>query len=169
MSRFLELWLTLTHGWAVEVEPVTWRTMFGVNPISGSIPDVGARPGRFRFLSLYRPLLLAFNVIERVAMSRRIATSRDLVLLGYPTKEQTLALVGWLALCNAFGRVTADDPEFRCEALPLEATHWVGSIMAVSGRGHRNMTAERQNTVADRKRKVAARRAVGRSIGGLAT
>lgn len=89
-------------------------------------------------------------------MSRRNISERDLALLGYPNKEQVLALVGWLALCNAFGDV-AHDVDFRREDLPVEATRWVGSIMAVAGRGHRNMTAERQVLVPNRKRRVVAR------------
>lgn len=100
-----------------------------------------------------------------VGMSRRVVTSRDLRLLGMPTKEQTLALVGWLAMCNVFGKVTTDEVELRCESLPLEATRWIGAITAVAGRGHRNMTASRQTAISNGKRKVAARR----SRSGLTT
>lgn len=91
-------------------------------------------------------------------MARRIVTERDLRLLGYPSKEQTLALVAYLSLCNAFGKVTTEEMPTRHERLPIEATRWVGQIMAVAGRGHRAMTAQEQTVVADRKRKVAVRR-----------
>lgn len=90
-------------------------------------------------------------------MARRIVTERDLRLLGYPSKDQTLALVGWLALCNAFGKVTTEDIPIRGEGMPVEATRWIGQIMAAAGRGHRNMTAETQTVVVNRKRKVAVR------------
>lgn len=98
-------------------------------------------------------------------MSRHVLTNRDHCLTGYPTKEETLALVGWLAMCNAFGKVTTDDVELKCESLPTEATHWIGSIMASAGRGHRSMKAAKQTTISNRKRKVAVRR----SRSGLTT
>lgn len=91
-------------------------------------------------------------------MARRIVNQHDLRLLGYPSKEQTLALVGWLALCNAFGKVTDDDVPIRRDGLPLEAARWIGQIMAAAGRGHREMTAPVQTIVGNRKRKVAARK-----------
>lgn len=97
-------------------------------------------------------------------MARHVVTERDLKLLGYPTKEETLALVGWLALCNAFGQVTAEDYEYlrrglRGNGLPAYVNRWVGEIMATTGRrGHRKMTNPIQDTVGNRKRKVVARR-----------
>lgn len=91
-------------------------------------------------------------------MARQIVTRRDLKLLGGPNKDQTLALVGWLALCNAFGRVTTDDVAFSRDGLPTYATRWVGAIMACAGRGHREMTGDRQDVVGNRKRIVKARK-----------
>lgn len=97
-------------------------------------------------------------------MARQIVTNHDLKLLGYATKEQTLALVGWLALCNAFGQVTTEDKEqlrqnLRGRGLPAHANPWVGEIMAASGiRGHVEMNRTTQDAVSNRKRKVVARR-----------
>lgn len=84
-------------------------------------------------------------------------SDRQLSLLGKPTKEQTLALVGWLALSNAFGPVAADI-SFDGHGLPTHATRWVGELMAVAGRGHRKPIAQTQQTIPNRRRKVKARK-----------
>lgn len=88
------------------------------------------------------------------------------VLAGEPSKEQTLALVGWLAMANAFGPITADDVDLRGHGLPPHATYWVGQLMALTGRGHRRRYPTDQNVISNRRRRVRARRP---HDGGLVT
>lgn len=91
-------------------------------------------------------------------------SDRQLVLLGKPSKEQTLALVGWLALSNAFGTV-AEDIGHEKSGLPAHATRWVGELMALTGRARPAHRAQQQATPRNRRRTVKARK----NTSGLAT
>jgi hypothetical protein len=93
----------------------------------------------------------------------RTVTKREMRLLGNPSKEETLALVGWLTLMNAFGDVVTDT-RFTARELPPFALRWAGDLMTAAGRGHvQSSKAPRQQVVSNRKRKVKVRK------GGLAT
>lgn len=91
-------------------------------------------------------------------MARHVVRGHDYKLLGRPSKQQTLALVGWLALCDAFGQVTSEHVPIHAKGLPPDATRWIGELMALAGRGHRNMTADKQQVVSNGKRRVKARK-----------
>ena len=87
-------------------------------------------------------------------------TDRELALLGEATRKETLALVGWMALANAFGNVCEHPVNFGEELPGSRAASWVGSLSRVAQRresaGKRKY---RQDVVSNRKRKVKARKA----------
>lgn len=82
---------------------------------------------------------------------------RQLPLLGLPSREQSLALVGWLALANAFGPVTVEDTLDWSE-LPTDLTPLVSALMAGVHRGRRKTYAAEQRVIRNRKRRVKARK-----------
>jgi hypothetical protein len=91
-------------------------------------------------------------------------SQRQLCLLGYPSREETLALVGWMALSNMFGEGCADEVALT-EKLPSQsASRWIGDISMVAGlRGRRSSDVRRhsQDVPKDRVRQVRARKRVG--------
>lgn len=86
--------------------------------------------------------------------------NRQLVLLGEPTKRQTLDLVAWLALSNAFGRVTEDMSCADVRGLPPQASRWINELMSAAGRKRKTVPADRR-VLANRKRKVRVRKGRG--------
>lgn len=86
-------------------------------------------------------------------------TDRELTLLGEPTRAEVAHLVGWMALANAFGEVSAD-PICRSERLSFTEYRWVGMIArhAKVRDAQARKLAARQDVPGNRKRKVVARR-----------
>lgn len=86
-------------------------------------------------------------------------TDRELTLLGQPTRAQVAHLVGWMALANAFGDVSAD-PICSGERLSHTEMRWIKGIARKAGvstlREHKGV--DRQQISGNRKRKVTARR-----------
>lgn len=95
-------------------------------------------------------------------------SDRELHLLGQPTRNETLALVGWMSLNNIFGPVT--DSVCGVDELPDEReAQWIGGLSGITGfRGakgdqHRK---QRQRVLPNRRRRV---RATAAANGGLST
>jgi hypothetical protein len=91
-------------------------------------------------------------------------SERQRCLLGYPSREETLALVGWMALANMFGEVCADEVPLT-ESLPSQsAARWIGDLGFAAGlRGRRSsdVRRHRQDVPKNRVRQVRARKRVG--------
>jgi len=85
---------------------------------------------------------------------------RQLLLLGEPTKQQTLDLVAWLALSNAFGKVCSDVDHRDMCGLPPQASRWINQLMAATGRVRKKVPADRR-VLSNRKRQVRVRRGRG--------
>ena len=95
-------------------------------------------------------------------------SDRELFLLGQPTRNQTLELVGWMSLNNIFGHVT--DTVCGSDELPSEQTaQWIGGLTGVTGyRGAKGdqHKHKRQRLLPNRRRRV---RATVATNGGLST
>lgn len=83
-------------------------------------------------------------------------SDRELHLLGQPTRQQTAALVGWMALNNIFGTVTSH----VCDAGELPTAReaqWIGGLSGITGfRGAKGSQhkAKKQRVLPDRRRRV---------------
>lgn len=88
---------------------------------------------------------------------------RDRALLGYPTRQETLALVGWMALANMFGEVSRDEVSLREPLPPQSAAYWIGDISKVVARraAISSPSSYRQSVPANRVRQVRVTKAVG--------
>ena len=92
---------------------------------------------------------------------------RQLALLGMPTRNQTLALVGWMALTNAFGTVTDHSVRYGEELPDSLAASWAGGLSRVARvRDGAGKAAARQQVLSNRRRKVRVRRQEGRLATG---
>lgn len=91
-------------------------------------------------------------------------SDRELYLLGQPTRNETLALVGWMALNNIFGFTTSHVCGSR-ELPPAHVAHWVGCLRGLKGSDKVNRAAE-QNVLPNERRKVLVRRAHGQLATG---
>lgn len=72
-------------------------------------------------------------------------------------RQEVLAMVGYLTLCNAFGDVC--DLDLKTDDLPLRAKRIIGSIMAATGRPAVIRNAPRQDVIVNRRRRVRVRTA----------
>lgn len=82
----------------------------------------------------------------------------DLFDIPKPGREETLALVGWLTLCNAFGPVVRGEVRFHPRELPSPiARRWVGYLMSVA-RGKPSRRQRVQTVIPDRRRRPKVRR-----------
>lgn len=86
-------------------------------------------------------------------------SDRELFLLGEPTRQQTLHVVGWMVLANAFGQV-CDEPVNYGEELPSRTfRNWVGSLsVTAKRRDKRRFRAATQSIPANRRRRVRVRK-----------
>lgn len=92
---------------------------------------------------------------------------RQLALLGEATRQETLALVGWMALANAFGTVTDHSVRYGEELPSRRAVSWVGSLSRVARlREAAGKAVYRQQVLANRRRKIRVRRENGRLATG---
>lgn len=94
-------------------------------------------------------------------------SDRQLSLLGEATREETLALVGWMALANAFGNVTDHAVNYGEELPGRRAVNWVGSLSRVARlRGGASKSAHRQQVLSNSRRRVRVRYASDRLATG---
>lgn len=95
-------------------------------------------------------------------------SDRELHLLGQPTRNETLALVGWMSLNNIFGPVTTS--VCAPNELPSEqVSHWIGGLTGVTGfRGSKGNQhrKKRQRVLPNQRRTIRASAATN---GGLST
>ena len=95
-------------------------------------------------------------------------SDRELHLLGQPTRNETVALVGWMSLNNIFGPVT--DSVCGSNELPSEqVAQWIGGLTGVTGfRGAKGdqHKQKRQRMLPNRRRTI---RATAATNGGLST
>lgn len=84
-------------------------------------------------------------------------SDRELHLLGHPTRNETLALVGWMALNNIFGFTTNHVCSER-ELPPDYVAHWVGCLRGLKGSDKVNRAAVQQ-VLPNSRRKIVVRKA----------
>lgn len=90
-------------------------------------------------------------------------SDRELSLLGEPTRNQTLALVGWMVLANAFGEIS-DGAIDRYEQKPsATAERWIGGLSRSAQIRPRQEKKNRrtQDVMKNRRRKVRVRATAG--------
>lgn len=108
-------------------------------------------------------------------------SDRELHLLGQPTRSETVALVGWMAVTNLFGDVGANGPFVpnggsrqptptlvelsKHELPPAQVAQWIGGLRGLSGKA-REVTPESQQVLPNELRRI---RATAATNGGLST
>jgi len=108
-------------------------------------------------------------------------SDRELRLLGQPTRNETLALVGWMSVTNLFGDIGATGRFVphggirqptptrvelsKYELPPALAAQWIGGLRGLSGTA-REVTPESQQCLPNGLRRIRATAAIN---GGLST
>ena len=94
--------------------------------------------------------------IERDSMFH--LSDRELHLLGEATRNETLALVGWMVLSNLLGKVVDHELDHLDPLPPMRVCRWIGSLNKATGfRGDQFRRALNQNVVPNSKRNVRVR------------
>lgn len=88
-------------------------------------------------------------------MARHV-TRRELAMMDGLTRQETLALVGWMALANAFGEVSEGGLSDG-ERIPKRAQYQLGVLMRKIGRPTIRFKTASQQTPSNFKRQVRAR------------
>ncbi len=84
------------------------------------------------------------------------------LLLGYPTRNETLALVGWMSVAGLLGPTVVDPVDSSEKLPPKHAAHWIGGLgKSASRRNGSSKRSYRQSTPGNRIRQVRVRKGNG--------
>lgn len=84
-------------------------------------------------------------------------SDRQLALLNLPTRKETAALVGWMALANAFGNVTESPVNYGEEIVSRRVREWVGGLSTNCGIRRKKDLRPKQDVLNNQRRKVRVR------------